>query len=97
MTARELLTNVTIKVHFIYVGRFSSTGAPIDCIESNFETTLTPADTFTFLTRTHNPNQSQGFMFCYAKHPTTGAPAPCFSQPLRSALPILPAPMSKVP
>ncbi|MFN0007306.1 MAG: hypothetical protein ACKVXR_05310 [Planctomycetota bacterium] len=68
------LPNGTVKVHFIYVGRVDASGATIPCLENNFETTLTPGDTFTFLTRTHNPNQSQGFMFAYAKHPTTNVP-----------------------
>jgi hypothetical protein len=35
---------------------------------------LTPGDTFSFLTSAHNPNQQQGFMFCYAVHPTQGYP-----------------------
>jgi len=69
------LPNGTIKVHFIYVGRFDALGNPLPCTEVNTEITLTPADTFSFLTRTHNPNQNQGFMYAFAKHPTTGEPA----------------------
>jgi len=68
------LPNGTVKVHFIYVGRFDAAGNSLPCDEANTEITLSPADTFTFLTRSHNPNQSQGFMFCYAEHPTTGEP-----------------------
>lgn len=64
----------TIKVHFIYVGRYDVDGNPIPCLEVNRQVTLTPGDTFTFLTSTHNPEQKQGFMYAYAQHPTTNEP-----------------------
>jgi len=66
------LPNGTVKVHFIYIGRVDAAGNPIPCLEVDREVTLTPGDTFTFLTRSHNPQQQQGFMYAYAKHPTTG-------------------------
>jgi len=66
------LPNGTVKVHFIYIGRVDAAGNPIPCLEVDREVTLTPGDTFTFMTRSHNPQQQQGFMYAYAKHPTTG-------------------------
>jgi hypothetical protein len=66
------LANGAVKVHFIYVGRFDSLGNPIPCLEFDREILLTPGDTFTFSTRSHNPLHQQGFMYAYAKHPTTG-------------------------
>ncbi|MFN0007305.1 MAG: hypothetical protein ACKVXR_05305, partial [Planctomycetota bacterium] len=62
----------TVKVHFIYIGVVDAAGNPLPCLEVDREITLTPGDTFTFLTRSHNPQQQQGFMYAYAKHPTTG-------------------------
>ncbi|MFN0008528.1 MAG: hypothetical protein ACKVXR_11550 [Planctomycetota bacterium] len=76
-TVHNPVTNLpqgTIKVHFIYVGRYDSEGNPIPCLEANSTVTLTPGDTFTFLTSTHNPEQKQGFMYAYAQHPTTNKP-----------------------
>ncbi|MFN0009265.1 MAG: hypothetical protein ACKVXR_15280 [Planctomycetota bacterium] len=62
----------TVKVHFIYIGVVDASGNPLPCLEVDREVTLTPGDTFTFLTRSHNPQQQQGFMYAYAKHPTSG-------------------------
>ncbi|MFN0006399.1 MAG: hypothetical protein ACKVXR_00715, partial [Planctomycetota bacterium] len=64
----------TVRVHFIYVGRYDASNNPIPCLEVDREIILTPADTFTFLTRSHNPQQQQGFMYAYATHPTTHEP-----------------------
>lgn len=68
------LPNGTVKVHFVYIGRFDANGNPIPCLETDMQVTLTPGDTFSFLTSAHNPQQQQGFMFAYAKHPTQGYP-----------------------
>lgn len=38
-----------------------------DCHEFNREIYLTPNDTFTFLTRFHNPNQEHGYAYAFAK------------------------------
>jgi len=68
------LPNGTVRVHFVYVGRFDADGNTIPCLQTNSLVTLTPGDTFAFLTRAHNPQQQQGFMYAYAKHPTLGHP-----------------------
>jgi hypothetical protein len=68
------LPNGTIEVNFRYIGRFDTNGNPIPCLEVDRSVTLSPGDTFTFLTRAHNPQQEQGFMFAFAVHPTTGRP-----------------------
>jgi hypothetical protein len=62
----------SVKVHFIYVGRVDASGNPVSCLEFDRETILSPGDTYTFLTRSHNPLQQQGFMYAYAKHVTSG-------------------------
>ena len=59
----------TIDVHFIYVGRYDANGNPINCLEVDRDVRLTPGDTFTFMTRSHNPQQQQGFMYAYAQDP----------------------------
>ena len=64
----------TVKVHMIYIGVRDAAGNPIPCLEVDREVLLTPGDTFTFLTRSHNPQQQQGFMYAYAKHPTENEP-----------------------
>jgi len=64
----------TVKVHFIYVGRIDAAGNPINCLEVDRQVTLTPGDTFTFMTKAHNPQQQQGFMYAYAMHPTRNEP-----------------------
>jgi hypothetical protein len=68
------LPNGTIKVHFFYVGRYDAAGNPLPCLEVDREVILTPGDTFTFLTRSHNPQQQQGFMYAFAVHPTENYP-----------------------
>ena len=68
------LPNGTVKVHFIYIGRIDANGNPIPCLQADNQVTLTPGDTFCFLTSANNPQQQQGFMYAYAKHPTQGYP-----------------------
>jgi hypothetical protein len=64
----------TVKVHMIYIGVRDTLGNQLPCLEVDREVLLTPGDTFTFLTRSHNPQQQQGFMYAYAKHPTENYP-----------------------
>jgi hypothetical protein len=45
-----------------------------NCLEANFSKQLTPCDTFSFLTSSLNPNQTQGYMYAYAKTPPSGDP-----------------------
>jgi len=82
---RTNLPSGTIRVHFVYVGRFDSAGQPIHCLEVDREVTLSPGDSYTFLTRTHNPQQQQGFMYAFAQHPTSGQ-AISFNHLIGSAL-----------
>jgi hypothetical protein len=66
------LVNGTVKVEFIYIGKFNRDGQPIDCLEFNRTETLTANDTITLITSAHNPQQEQGFLYAFAKDPATG-------------------------
>jgi hypothetical protein len=52
--------NASTWVEFIYINKET-------CIEFNRSTFLTPCDTYTVLTNTHNPNQVRGYMYAFAK------------------------------
>ena len=65
-------SNGTVKVEFVYVGRFGLGGIDLDCLETNRTETLTANDTLSVLTSFHNPNHEQGFVYVFAKHQTTG-------------------------
>lgn len=69
--AGGLLTG-TVRVEFVYIGRYGTNDTPLDCLEFNREHTLTPNDTLTLLTSAHNPQQEQGFVYVFAKNPQTG-------------------------
>jgi hypothetical protein len=53
-------------VEFVYIDKTT-------CIETNRTTFLTPCDTYTVLTSSHNPNTSRGFMYAFAKN-SSGEP-----------------------
>ena len=55
----------TVDVEFVYIN-----GG--DCLEFNRTRRLTPNDTITVVTRLDNPNQSTGYVYAFAKSPTTG-------------------------
>jgi hypothetical protein len=55
----------TVDVEFVYVHGY-------DCLEFNRTRRLTPNDTITVTTRFDNPNQSEGYVYAFAKSPTTG-------------------------
>jgi hypothetical protein len=55
----------TVDVEFVYIH-----GA--DCLEFNRTRRLTPNDTLTVTTLFDNPNQSAGYVYVFAKSPTTG-------------------------
>jgi hypothetical protein len=59
-----LLTG-TVDVEFVYID-----GAT--CLEFNRTRRLTPNDTLTVATRFDNPNSTQGYVYVFAKSPTTG-------------------------
>ena len=56
----------TVDVEFVYINGY-------DCLEFNRTRRLTPNDTITVTTRLDNPNQSEGYVYVFAKSPTTGA------------------------
>lgn len=64
-----------VVTEIVYIGKYSQQGVELNCAETNLEIFLTPGDTFTFLTRPHNPNQSQGYAYLFAKA-GTGSTAP---------------------
>ncbi len=45
-----------------------------DCTEFNRNIELTPLDTFSFLTRQHNPDMDRGYAYAFAKESTNGEP-----------------------
>jgi hypothetical protein len=63
----------TIKVEFIYIGKYGTNGQVLDCFEFNRTETLTPNDTITLITSAHNPQMEQGYLYAFAKDRNTGA------------------------
>lgn len=55
-----------VRVHFVYVNGSN-------CQEFDRVRTLTPNDTITVLTKYDNPNQTQGYLYCFALNKLTGA------------------------
>jgi hypothetical protein len=55
----------TVDVEFVYVNGY-------DCLEFNRTRRLTPNDTITVTARYDNPNQSEGYVYVFAKSPATG-------------------------
>lgn len=58
--------NSTI-VEFIYRGKYDANYNDLQCAEFNLTKTLTPNDTFTVITKFHNPDMEQGFVYVFAK------------------------------
>lgn len=63
-----------VVVEFVYRGRYDAAGNAIECLETNVSPRFTPNDTLTFLTQVQNPNHQRGFVYAFAKSPTTGEP-----------------------
>ena len=55
----------TVKVEYVYINAYN-------CQETNRTRTLTPNDTLTVLSSLDNPNANRGYVYVFAKHPTTG-------------------------
>jgi hypothetical protein len=55
----------TVDVEFVYIHGY-------DCLEFNRTRRLTPNDTITVTTLFDNPNQAEGYVYVFAKNPTTG-------------------------
>jgi hypothetical protein len=64
--------NGTVKVEFVYIGRYGLGGTSLNCLEFNRTETLTANDTLSVITRVHNPQQEQGYVYAFAKNPVTG-------------------------
>ncbi len=64
--------NGSVRVEFIYIGKYAPGGSELSCLETNREHLLTPNDTLTLLTYAHNPQHEQGFVYVFAKNPQTG-------------------------
>lgn len=58
---------VEVDVEFVYIGRYGNSENEVNCAEFNREETLTPNDTLTLLTRAHNPQMEQGFVYAFAR------------------------------
>ena len=56
----------TVDVEFVYING-------MNCLEFNRTRRLTPNDTITVTTLFDNPNQAAGYVYVFAKSPTTGA------------------------
>jgi hypothetical protein len=65
-------SNGTVAVEFVYIGKYNLQHQVINCLESNRTEILTANDTLSVITRLHNPNQEQGFVYVFAKDPITG-------------------------
>lgn len=63
----------TIKVEFVYIGKYAPGNVVLDCLEFNRTHTLTPNDTLTVLTSAHNPQQEQGYVYVFAKDKNNNA------------------------
>ena len=55
----------TVDVEFVYIDGSN-------CLEFNRTRRLTPNDTITVISRLDNPNQNMGYVYVFAKSPTTG-------------------------
>lgn len=55
----------SIGVEFVYIDGES-------CLEFNRSVVLTPKDSFSAVTRIHNPDVSQGYVYAFAKRPLSG-------------------------
>jgi hypothetical protein len=62
----------TVDVEFVYVGRYGPNDEELPCLKNDLTRRLTPCDTITVLPRAHNPQQERGFLYVFAKSPTTG-------------------------
>jgi hypothetical protein len=67
-----------VTVEFVYIGRYANCGGSgsssvgggscdVNCEEFNRNAVLTPNDTLTLITRYHNPQHEQGYVYAFAK------------------------------
>ena len=62
----------SIKVEFIYIGKYDHYENTLNCLEFNRTETLTANDTLSLITAHHNPQQEQGYVYAFAKDRVTG-------------------------
>lgn len=62
----------TIRVEFVYIGRYGQNDTVLPCLETNRTAELTANDTLSLLTSFHNPNHAQGYVYLFAKDESTG-------------------------
>lgn len=67
LTITNVDNAVEVDVEFVYIGRYDTSDEQVNCAEFNREETLTPNDTLTLLTRAHNPQMEQGFVYVFAR------------------------------
>ena len=60
--------NGSTDVEFRYIGKWGPNGQDLGCAETNITTLLTAGDTLTLITKFHNPDAEQGFVYVYAKN-----------------------------
>ena len=67
-SANPLIAKGSTYAHFKYIGRVGNvSGLELLCEEFDRTELLTPNDTITLLTRVHNPQQEQGYVYVYAQ------------------------------
>jgi hypothetical protein len=62
----------TVDVEFVYIGRYGPNNTDLPCLEVNRTRRLSPCDTLTAWTNADNPNQALGYLYVFAKDPSTG-------------------------
>lgn len=62
----------TVKVEFVYIGKYGHYDNVLPCLEFNRTETLTANDTLSVITSFHNPQQEQGYVYAFAKDRITG-------------------------
>lgn len=65
-------SNGTVRVEFVYIGRYGANDSVLNCLETNRTETLTANDTLSLLTSYHNPNHEQGYVYAFARSVQTG-------------------------
>ncbi|MFO1010158.1 MAG: hypothetical protein U1F29_08865 [Planctomycetota bacterium] len=62
----------SVKVEFVYIGKYGHDHHQLDCLEFNRTETLTANDTLSLITEVHNPQHEQGYVYAFAKDRVTG-------------------------
>lgn len=62
----------SVRVEFIYIGKYGHSDTVLGCLEFNRTETLTANDTLSLITAVHNPQQEQGYVYAFAKDRVTG-------------------------